>query len=215
MRYKKIRGNRKRLKLVELWRQWGLDIDLDRLANYQYEYTKIYVKPYSNIMLLNSQIPQPKGMIKQKMLSGLIDIYDSWKAELDKRGEPYYLKIWLFEPRFSKSQVVCAIGKRIEYYENTFFEPELEKIFHPDNYGTLKTRLAKLNWKHRIDEDYYDNSDLGKPADFSRPEDYEEHKKWFEKQLKKPHRTIILEEPIGDITETYCFKQGNLWIGGE
>jgi hypothetical protein len=43
--------------------------------------------------------------------------------------------------------------------------------------------------------------------------DYEEDKRWFEKMLKKPHRTTKLKEPIGDATESYSFKKGDVWLG--
>ena len=149
------------------------------------------------------------------MLSGLLDIYESWKVQLDKLGKPYYLKIWLFEPRFSKSQVVCAIADKIDFYENNFFKPDSKKEFKPSNYGQQSERLGKLDWEYRLDEDHYDNCTVGEPEMYATIQDYEESKIWFNELMKKPHRLFKFDEPIDEATESYSFKQGDLWIGGQ
>lgn len=148
------------------------------------------------------------------MLNALLDIYEDWKRQLDKLGQPYYLKLWLFEPRFSQSQVVCAIGNSLEYYETTFFKPELDKTLRLENYGSLRTRLEKLNWEYRLDEDHYDNCVVGKPSEYASFQDFNDRKKWFNRLLKKPHRTYQLKEPIGETTELYSFQRGDIWVGG-
>jgi hypothetical protein len=120
MKLKKIRGHNRKHRDIERWRITNLELGLDHLKKYNYDYAKILIHPWCDISITKSEIPVPKGETKQLILSGLIDIYHSWKSTLDEIGQPYYLKIWLFEPRFSRSQVVCAIGDRIDYYENMF-----------------------------------------------------------------------------------------------
>lgn len=217
MRQKKIRGHNRRHKQIENWRLTNLSLDLtDYLLNQRDRYyAKIYVHPWSGLSLTNSLTPQPTGKTKQKMLNGLLDIYENWKTQLDKLGKPYYLKIWLFEPRFSQSQVVCAIGNDIDFYENTFYKPTSDKTIFLDNFGNLKTRLSKLNWEYRLDEDYYDNTEVGEPEIYASRQDYDYTVKWLEKLLKKPHRTHKYKEPIGDTTEAYLFKRGDIWLGGK
>ena len=149
------------------------------------------------------------------MLSGLLDIYESWRAQLDNLGKPYYLKIWLFEPRFSKSQVVCAVDGKIDFYENHFFKPDLKKQFKPSNYGKLSERLQKFNWDYRLDEDHYDNNFIGEPELYASRQEYEDSIIWYNRLLKKPHRLIKFDEPIGEATESYSFKRGDLWIGAQ
>jgi hypothetical protein len=128
---------------------------------------------------------------------------------LDKIGQPYYLKIWLFEPRFSKSQVVCAIGDRIDYYENLFFKPENGKQLQSVNYGSLKKRLDAFEWEYRLDEDHIEEDYVGEPKQYLTNNDFLETKKWFDKTMKKPHRITKLDDAI----EYYSFKKGNLWLG--
>ncbi|RXR18882.1 hypothetical protein [Flavobacterium stagni] len=217
MRQKKIRGHKRRHKQIDNWRLDNLSLDLtDYLLNERDRYyAKIRVHPWSGISLTNSITPQPKGKTKQKMLNGLLDIYENWKTQLDKLGKPYYLKVWLFEPRFSQSQVVCAIGDNVGFYENTFYKPDSDKTIQLDRYGTLKTKLSNLNWDYSLDEDHYDNTLVGEPEIYVSRQDYEETVKWFDKLLKKPHRTQKFKEPIGETTELYSFKRGDVWLGGQ
>lgn len=149
------------------------------------------------------------------MLKGLLDIYEDWKTQLDTLGQAYYLKVWLCEPRFSHSQVVCAIGQCLEFYNNTFSKPDIDKELPFDNYGSIKNRLRNFNWEARLDEDYYDNCEVGEPELYASQVDYEESKRWFAKLLKKPHRIEKFKEPIGDRTECYLFKRGYVWLGNQ
>jgi hypothetical protein len=209
----KIRGFNRRFRDIENWRLENLDLRLDLIEKHHREYCKIIVHPWCDISIINSKIPEPKRKAKNLILIGLLDIYESWKAQLDKLGKPYYLKIWIFEPRFSKSQVVCAIADKIEFYENNFFNPCFKNDFNTSNYGQLSDRLEKIDWEYRLDEDHYDNCEVGEPEMYATLQDYEESKIWFNRLIKKQHRMIELDEPIGEVTELYSFKRGDLWIG--
>lgn len=217
MRKKKIRGHKRRWKEIERWRLDNLDLNLtDYLLNERDRYyTKIEVYPWSGISLTNSVPPEPTRKTKQKILNGILDIYEDWKRQLDKLGQPYYLKIWLFEPRFSKSQVVIAIGDNVNFYENTFFKPEKNKVLNTNNYGELKDRLESFNWDYHLDEDHYDNTEVGDIKIYASKKDYEDTQTWFARLLKKPHRTSMFNDPIGEITEFYSFKRGEIWLGGQ
>lgn len=213
MKTKKIRGHKRRWNSIDQWVETHKNLNLDYLKEYQSNYVKIRVHPWSGISVTNSQTLEPKARTKTKILSGLIEIYDSWKRKLDELGEDYYLKIWLFEPRFARSQVVCAIGDYLDHYENTFFKPEKSKKLNPQNYGRLKKEIENFDWEHKLDEDHLDNGEPGGPELYSTLADYKEAKRWFEKMTKKPHRITKFKEPIGEATELYSFKKGNVWLG--
>lgn len=217
MRKRKIRGHNRRHKQIENWRFYNLSFDLIDylLTKSARNYVKIRIHPWTGISLTNSVIPEPNGKTKQKILNGLLDIYEDWKNQLNQLGQPYYLKVWLFEPHFSQSQVVCAIGDSIDFYEKTFHKPDKDKTLQLDKYGSLKTKLSKLNWDYHIHEDHYDNTEVGKLEDYASKQDYEETILWFNKLLKKPHRTVKNEHPMGDISEIYSFKRGDIWLGGQ
>lgn len=210
---KKIRGQRRRWKKVDQWIEVHKNLDLEYLKQCRRHYAKIRVHPWSGISVTNSHIPEPKGTTKQRILSGLFEIYDEWKQALDNLEEPYYLKIWLFEPRFSHSQVVCAIGDSVDFYEKTFFNPSLSKGLKTEGYGYLRSTMQAYKWEYRLDEDHFDNTELGLPQDYVSLEEYQEHKKWVNKMMKKPHKTSALKEPIAKATEIYSFYRGTVWIG--
>jgi hypothetical protein len=77
----------------------------------------------------------------------------------------------------------------------------------------LKDEVDGYIWDHHLDEDHYDNSEVGNPEIYASRQDYEATVKWFERLLKKPHRTYKFEKPIGDATECYSFRRGDLWLG--
>jgi hypothetical protein len=210
MKQQKIRGHKRRHRDIERWRIKNLELGLDLINKYSCDYTKIFIHPWCDISLIKSGFPEPKRKTKQLILNGLIDIYHSWKRQLDKMGQPYYLKVWLFEPRFSKSQVVCGIRDQIDYYENLFFKPENDKQFTSLNYGIIKKNLDALKWEYRFDEDHLENNYVGTPEQWTTIDDFLETKKWFNETMKKPHRTTNL----GNSIEYYSFKKGDLWVGG-
>lgn len=209
MRIKKIRGHRRIWNKVENWRKANLKLDLEYLKQNERDHAKIWVHPFSGITLTNSQNPEPKAETKKRILNGLIDIYESWKNQLEELNEPYYLKIWLYEPRFSKSQVVCAFGNSIDFYNTSFNSPENPKEFKTESYGNIKNRLENFKWENHLDQEFLFSIDLGNPEDYENEKDYWEEQKWFNDRLKKKY----IKETLNDKTESYSFEIGEVWIG--
>ena len=88
------------------------------------------------------------------------------------------------------------------------------KEFDSGQYGKLKNELDSFKWQHKLDEEYYNNSDLGEPKDYLILKDYEYSKKWFNNLMNKPHRIEKNKNDDDDIiTEFYVFKKGNIWVG--
>lgn len=215
MKKKKIRGHKRRYKDIKTWVDSNSHLDLEQLLSTQRNYVKVHIYPWNGIYDENSQIPEPKGETKRLIISGLIDIYNSWKLTLDQIDEPYYLKIWLYNPRISSSQVVCAVGGFLDFYNTTFFKPKQAKNFQPADYGNIQLELQQFYWSYHLDEVHFSSNEIGNPEDYNTIAEYEKEKKGFEMMLKKPHRTIISNESNGDTTEYYSFKKGDVWIGGK
>jgi hypothetical protein len=213
MRHRRDRGHRRRWKDVDDWLSHSRHLDKAFLEEYTYEYAKIRVHPWSSLCLRNSAYGRPRRKTKQKILSALIEIYEEWEKVLETLGQPYYLKIWLFEPRFEKSQVVCAIGDRIEFYNNSFEPASLEdkKVF--PNLGKLNHKVGEFNWKPHLDEDHTDLSDVGIKEDYETAEEYDKEMADFKRLLRKPHKVHKLKEPHGEVNEMYFFKRGLVWTG--
>ncbi len=212
MRKQKIRGHRRRQKQIEKWRLENLEFRFDLLEGYKKDHIDIVVHPWCDISIINSTFPEPKGKTKKLMINALFDIHDSWKQQLDSRGLTYYLKVWLYDERFSKSQVVCAIENKIDFYKNSFSKPIVSEEMNPSRFGN-NPRLKEFNWELGVDEDFYDNSTVGDPEDYGTLKDYYEMKKWFDRQLKKPHNKYLPEKITKDFFEYYGFVKGKVWLG--
>lgn len=89
--------------MIAHWRTEALPLDTDVLMQYEYTYTKIEVRPWLNKTGKNSTWAQPRHKLKRKILAALLDVYDSWEKQLQVISQPYYMKIWLFEPDFPRS----------------------------------------------------------------------------------------------------------------
>lgn len=208
MRKRKIRGHNRRHKQTLSWKNYNLPIRTDLLADYQSDHIDIVVHPWCDMSLINSVFPEPRGKTKIVILNALLDIYDSIEAQLIELGKPFYLAIWLFEPRFSKSQIVYAIDAQKDAYSMPFYASEVKKEINLNHYFSLKTRLEKFEWTHFIDEDHLDNEIVGEVDEYYKKSDYHEMKKWFDKMMRKEHRTFKKDD-----IEIYSFKKGNVWVG--
>lgn len=226
LKIKKVRGHKCIWKNIEKWKDANLKLDIETMfarETHERRHAKINIKPFyvppnfinpsSDISIDSYRKPQPKGETKKRILHALFDIYESWKNQLEKTKQPYYLKICIFEPNFSKSQVVCAIGKSVNFYKNHFTTPKNIKDYKTNYTGILKARIERFNWQHKINEQFLDSIGIGDAEDFETKKDYVESKKWFASKFKKTHRIETLEKPLGDVTEYYVFKLGDVWIG--
>lgn len=206
MRTKKIRGHKRIWKDIERWRTVHSPMDAGFVDR---KYVKIWVHPYSGISLLGSKIPEPKGLTRKKILEGLLDIYDAWKKELDSQGEPYYLKLWLYEPQISRSQVVCAVGDFRNFYDSTFYTPETQKKFPIGNYGKLQERLNSFTWEYAHDESFIDDNSVGEPEDFYSLNEFYANRRWVKRKRQGGLRT----EHRDDEEERFFYKVGDVWLG--
>lgn len=205
-RFKKIRGHKRIWKGIDYWIENSKKLDIDYLKSNQREYVKFWVHPYSGISVLDSEFTPPKGKTRQKIINGLLEIYNNWEQELDKLNEPYYLRIWFYNNDVSKSQVVCAIGDCLDFYSQTFYNPNENKPLPINNLG--------LQWEHRHFETHVCKLDIGVPDDFYSKEDYLQNKKWVERIMNNPKaRKSEQKEFNGNITTYYSIKASDVWLG--
>ncbi|MBF4465163.1 hypothetical protein [Flavobacterium sp. LC2016-12] len=210
-RIKKIRGHKKIQKRIQNWIEQNRIINIgDFLAN-KYCYTHISFEPYFNISINNSNIAEPKTKTRKQIVLGLQEIYNNWKIELDKLNQPYFLKIYLFEPRISKSQVICAIGKeKIEYYEN-FYQITDNK----SDLNFQKILSPGFKWRTHSDDDMYSEQELLTPESYYHKEDdYNYCKRLLKKLQKKNYTKIKTEDEYGE-DYLYYVPKGKVLIGGK
>ncbi len=208
MRYKKIRGQKRLLKDVDEWIERNKKLNLDS----QRDYAKIWVHPWSGISVLNSEIPEPRGKIRKRMLQGLFEIHDEWKAQLDTLGEPYYLKLWIYHERFSRSQVVCATGDFLKFYDKTFPEKLGDKEPTEGFFNAVGNKADEFTWDVVQDYETYSESDFDTDPDmYYSLEDYHADMKFFRKLKKTAERSVYEFEGTEYIS--YLHRKGIVYLG--
>ncbi len=132
----------------------------------------------------------------------------SWDSDIKTLGRDYYLKIWFFENRFISTQLVAAIGGRIDWYRDKFYKNDnVGSICQPD-FPTIKKDLDLINWELYYDEDEYWESDFADETNFDNEVEFEKAKKYFEKIKLKSHRY-----EGNSSGNCYYLNRGKLWIG--
>lgn len=208
---KKIRGNKRRIKKIENWRINNLKIDVDYLEKTNKDYVKIRIFPWNPVAMSIQNYPNPKGKIRKKIIESFFDIYESWNIQLKELGKPFYLKIWLFEPDIFDSQVVCAINDRIEYYENIFHKPKIEKNITKSRFEKSSNRINDFNWSYSIEEyPIFENEYLREK--FTSDKEYLKEQKWLKTELKKTHREIN-QVRDGIAEKLFLIKGNEVWLG--
>lgn len=121
IRYRKIRGINRRKRSINEWGEHYKTLDLNRLQQTNRDYAKLWVRPWSDSLLINSIPAEPTGELKTLLIANLLKIYRSWKNALQQLDEPYFLATWLFEQSISRSQVLCTIKESMDF--SNVFEP--------------------------------------------------------------------------------------------
>lgn len=210
---KKLRGNKKRIKQIENWRLNNLEIDIDYLKKYHKDYVKFRIFPWNPIAMSFHNFPSPKKKIRKQIFEALIDIYNNWDKQLKELNEPYYLKIWLFEPNIYESQIVCAINEKIEYYDNIFKKSDSNKVISESTYSNISKRIKDYNWDIFENEVLFFGSDFQK-ENFNSEDDYNSEINWLKNKLKKPHSIKEIDR-FGQIEKVYIFKDSDVWLGNK
>ena len=216
-RIKKIRGHKKIQKRIQIWIEQNKTINISDFLVNKYCYAYASFNPYCNISVNNSNFSEPKTETRKQIILGLQEIYNNWQINLDKLNQPYFLRIYLFEPRILKSQVICAIGtEKIEYYEH--FYPIANKNKSTSNFQKILS--SDFEWKTHIESDIYSEKELLTPEIYYQSnEDYNYCKKLLNK-LKKKYNKIEKKSWYGfeEDNETdyfYYVPKGIVSIGGK
>ncbi|MBR8841025.1 MAG: tetratricopeptide repeat protein [Stigonema ocellatum SAG 48.90 = DSM 106950] len=181
---KKVRGWKRRIRQIQQWKQRNFNVGIN---DFNYDHAKI-----------QSVKASPPMWYRRLIEDAMLEIYHNWKKQLIERGEPFYLRIWLFHPRFYKSQVVAGIRDRIDWYENVFDLPEnQDQSFPYQEYSSNRYNLHDVTWELRID-------------------DVVHLEKFYE---LTPQEVEVLQKTAYSITQTsdgdtlYAVRVGSVWLG--
>lgn len=147
-----------------------------------------------------------EGTIRNSILKVLYTTFSNWKTELNNLNIPFYLGVWVYNPRLPKSEVVCAIGsEEIEYYQKCFdISNEPKSIIELKDF-----KKERLIWTQKIDSDILEEWEINFPK-----ENYESEKRWLEDQ--EYYRNFIESsyKVIKNKNRKSYFKNvGEIWTG--
>lgn len=153
---------------------------------------------------------QINGELRKLIIQTLWNTYFEWKKELDKLGKDYYLAIWLYNPRMLKSEIVCAIEEKINYYENENFIPSKNNNNLDFNqFGKFSSDLEKFTWERKIDFDSYEEWEINWPKDqYADERDYYKNQRFYKKLIQEDFHVVERNNE-----KSYFYPKGDIWIG--
>ena len=206
MRIKKVRGHARRQRQIARWVAAQCRLRTDLLATYNGDHASILIRPWSGISLTNSRIAEPRRCTKLLILKALFGICEAWQTQITQQGLDYVAQVWVYEPRFSKSEVVCIPRENLEKMS------ENKSDFYPIYFNKIIENHKKIEWYSLPDEEYYDNTDLGQADAYASMHEFLRATRWFDLMRRKSYRKQHLNSPIGEILDAFWVKRGKIWI---
>jgi hypothetical protein len=200
---KKIRGWKRHIRKIEKWKRRVMDLDMEHLHTYHRDYAKLWIHPFYALPRRN-----PPAWYNALLLEAMVEVYAHWNKTLLATGEPYYLKLWIFDPHFIHSQIVAAYQDCLHFYDQTFDAQKIEKPFPFHKYPKIQDKLQLFDWHLYVDCDTYAESDLT---------DHLQRGWMSEKEAasirQKAYKTTVIQLPNGETDTGYSVRAGDVWVG--
>jgi len=160
---KKIRGWKRRIKQVEQWgeiiKQPHLNYFLSESGHHTYE--RCYLSPFYR---LNKR--QPPLWLYKIIIGKFIAAFESWEAVFKELDIPYDLQLWLYDPAFISSEIICYKMQREGEIKRFSWESEFTKPFPFAKLSSLRYDLNQFDWVLADDAFVHFEDDL-EYADFT------------------------------------------------
>mgnify|MGYP006105137399 FL=1 len=204
----------KRIRGIQKW----ID-DKYHLEENQFDKEKLFEQKYLNFQIDDCYdfIDNVEGKTRDEIFKVLFSTYSNWKMELNNLDIPFYLGVWIYNPRLPKSEIVCAIGnEKIEYYKNKCFDisSHQKDII---NLKEFKSEESTLVWTQKIDFNILEDWEIKFPK-----ENYENEEHWIESQehfkkfindsykIENSEKGKIYFKNIGEIWTGECINKNVL-----
>ncbi|GGI96347.1 hypothetical protein [Paenibacillus hunanensis] len=198
----KIRGWKRRKRSIQLWRQQMLELDMETVRSEDFDYAKLWIYPFYSISPID-----PPHWFQRLLLGEMIDVYAHWQKQMEQEGEPFYLKIWLYEPNFILSQIVVAYRSRLHFYDEHFQPAPTARPFPFADTGALAEKLSKLDWQLCIQEELYWSNELQDNIDKGLRTKAE-----VKRLIDRAYATETMQYG-GEEQTVYKVQIGDVWLG--
>ncbi len=152
---KKIRGWKRRKRTIQQWREQMIELDMETLQEDGFDYAKLWIYPFYSITPID-----PPHWFQRLLLSEMLGVFSHWQQQMEQQHDPFYLKIWLYQPNFILSQIVVAQRERLHFYDQHFQPDTANKPFPFTPTGSLGEQLNQLDWQLCIQEELYWSNEL-------------------------------------------------------
>ena len=145
---KKIRGWKRRVKHISAW---GEFIKQPYLKNFNkvgdYTYERSIIDPFYRFVKR-----QPPLWFYKIIITKFIFAYYEWKKAFDELGIPYDLQVWLYEPAYIRSKIICYAVKNNGDKITFAWESDTQKPFPYYKFANNDNSLKQFEWLLTDDE---------------------------------------------------------------
>jgi hypothetical protein len=156
---KKIRGWRRRLRQVERWGEWISQPDLDWFKRRGYTYERCTLSPFYMF-----EKRHPPVWFYKHIIAKLIAAFESWTKVFEEMDIYYDLHLWLYDPAYIRSEIICYQVKQQGELRRLSYESATDKPFPYAKLASPGYDLTRFDWVLAKDEDVVFESEY---ADFT------------------------------------------------
>ncbi|WP_342644707.1 hypothetical protein [Mucilaginibacter sp. CSA2-8R] len=188
---KKIRGWKRRVRHLN---RWGEQIKQPYTEyfvsnNGRHTYERYTVSPFYNAAKRN-----PPLWFYKLIIAKLVTAYNAWTATFEQLGIPFDLQLWLYDPAYIRSEIICYKMAQQGERRRFSWESDLNKPFPYNKLGGLNYNLHEYDWILADDEQVYFEDDF-EDADFTADDLLSDG--YVRK--KQPDGTVYYAKRLGDI----------------
>ncbi|TWR28236.1 hypothetical protein FPZ42_03205 [Mucilaginibacter achroorhodeus] len=121
---KKIRGWKRRLKYID---RWGKIIAIPSLVTFNktgYDYERCYLPSFYKLIRR-----QPPLWVYKIIIGKFITAFNQWESIFKSHGSPFDLILWLYDPAYIQSEIICYKIDQIGEHKRFYWESKLSKPF--------------------------------------------------------------------------------------
>jgi len=159
---KKIRGWKRRVRHLDRWgehiKQPHTEYFLTERGRHTYE--RYTVSPFYNLVKRH-----PPLWFYKLIIAKLVTAYSEWQKTFDNLDLPYDLQLWLYDPAYIRSEIICYKMQQHGEQMRFSWESDLSKPFPYEKLGSKQYNLHDFEWiladdAHVHFEDDFEDADF-------------------------------------------------------
>jgi hypothetical protein len=140
---KKIRGWKRRIRQID---RWGEDLKKPNIkwfkqANARHVYDRCYLSPFYRF-----DRRHPPLWFFKLIIAKFIAAYSQWEKVFEESGIPYDLQIWLYDPSYIQSEIICYKMQERGEHMKLGWEAKEQKPFPYKKFAGKNYDLNEFEW---------------------------------------------------------------------